>query len=106
MENKSVPKYTVSFGLSLAICSVVNALLVIAKEKSPALQAELKKLTGHHWISHSAIVILLFITLGWLLAQAKGRAGFPMTLNTLTKIIVAGIILSGLLITGFYLIAD
>jgi hypothetical protein len=106
MENKSVSRYTVSFGLSLAICSVVNALLVIVKEKSPALQAALKKLTGHHWISHSAIVILLFIALGWLLAQAKGRAGFPMNLNTLNKIIVAGIILSGLLITGFYLIAD
>jgi hypothetical protein len=106
MENKSLSKYTVSFGLSLVICSVVNALLVIAKEKSPALQAALKKLTGHHWITHSAIVILLFIALGWLLAKAKGGEGFPVTLNTLIKTIVAGIVISGLLITGFYLIAD
>jgi hypothetical protein len=106
MENQSLSKYTVSFGFSLAICSVVNALLVVAKEKSPALQAALKKLTGHHWISHSAIVIVLFLTLGWLLAQTKGGAGFPVTANTLIKTIVAGIIISGLLITGFYLIAD
>jgi hypothetical protein len=105
MENKFFSKYTISFGLSLVICSVINALLVIAKEKSPALQAALKKLTGHHWISHSVIVILLFIALGWLLAQAKGGEGFPVTLNTLTKILVAGIVLSGLLITAFYLIA-
>jgi hypothetical protein len=106
MENKSLSKYTVSFGLSLAICSVVNALLVMAKEKSPALQAALKKLTGHHWITHSAIVILLFIALGWLLAQANGGAGFSVTANTLIKTIVAGIIVSGLLIIGFYLVAD
>ena len=46
MENQPVSKYTVAFGLSLAWCSVLNALLVIVKEKNPAVQAAMKKLTG------------------------------------------------------------
>lgn len=106
MENKPISKYTVSFGLSLAICSLVNALLVIAKEKSPALQAGLKKVTGHHWITHSAIVILLFLVLGWFLAQIKGGRGFALSTGSLIKTIVAGIFMAGGLIIGFYLIAD
>jgi hypothetical protein len=106
MENKIVSKYTVSFGLSLAICSVVNALLVIAKEKSPALQTAMNKMTGHHWITHSAVIIVLFLALGFLLAQGKGDQGDSAAVNRLIKFITAGILLSGALIIGFYLIAD
>jgi len=50
MENTSVSKYTISFGLSLALTSVINALLVVAKEKIPAVMTGLQKLTGHHWV--------------------------------------------------------
>jgi hypothetical protein len=106
MENKTISKYTISFGLALAICSLINALLVIAKEKSPALQAGLKKITGHHWITHSTIVILLFILLGWLLAQTKGGRGFSLTAARLIKIITVGVFAAGGLIIGFYLLAD
>lgn len=105
MENQAVSKYTVSFGLSLAICSVVNALLVIAKEKSPPLQAAMKKMTGHHWITHSAVILLLFLALGFLLGQVKGGGGDSATVNRLIKFITAGIFLAGALIIGFYLIA-
>ena len=48
MENRAVSKYTTSFGLSLALTSVLNALLVVVKEKSPAVQAGMKSLTGHN----------------------------------------------------------
>jgi hypothetical protein len=106
MENKAVSKYTVSFGQSLAICSVVNALLVIAKEKSPALQAAMKKMTGHHWITQSAVIILLFLALGFLLGQVKGGRGDSAAVNRLIKFIATGIFLAGALIIGFYLIAD
>jgi hypothetical protein len=106
MENKAVSKYTVSFGVSLTICSVLNALLVIAKEKSPALQAAMKKMTGHHWITHSVAIIVLFVAIGFLLAQIKPGRGDSAAVNRLLKFITAGIFFSGALIIGFYLIAD
>ena len=106
MDNNTVSKYTVSFGLSLVASSVLNALLVIAKEKSPAIQETMQKITGHHWITHSAIVIIFFIFFGWLFAQAKGGRGFTMPVNRLIKIIITGILTAGALIIGFYLMAD
>jgi hypothetical protein len=106
MENAGVSKYTVSFGLSAALASVVNALLVVAKEKSPAVMAGLQKLTGHHWVSHSAIVLILFAVFGWLFAKANGGQGLKMTVNGLIGTIMAGVVTGGLIIIGFYLIGD
>ena len=107
MENKySISKYTVSFGLSLVISSVINALLVIVKEKSPVVQAEMKKLTGHHWVTHSVVVVVVFVVLGYLLALVRGGRGMTMTANTLIKTIVAGILVAGVMIVAFYLTAD
>ena len=106
MENKTVSKHTTSFGLALALCSVVNALLVVVKEKSSAVQAAMQKITGHHWITHSAGVVVLFILLGWLLTLANPGQGLKLTTNRLLGIIVAGVIAGGLIITGFYLFAD
>jgi len=106
MENFPVSKYTVSFGLSLAFCSVVNALLVVAKEKSPAVAAHLQKITGHHWVTHSAFVVLLFFLCGWLFTLPNGGQGLRLTAGRLPGIVVAGVLTGGLIIMGFYLIAD
>lgn len=104
-ENPPLSKYTSSFAVSLAVAGVVNALLVIAKEKSPAVMAGMKRLTGHHWITHSAIVIALFFLLGWLLAQT-GRDLLKLSVNSLVRILAGGVLLGGLIIVGFYLLAD
>ena len=106
MENTTLSKHTVSFGLALALCSVINALLVVVKEKSHAVTAELQKITGHQWVTHVAIVLILFAVLGWLLALANRDQGLKPAANRLTGIIVAGVVAGGLIITGFYLIAD
>ena len=86
MENNTVSKHTISFGLALAISSVINALLVIAKEKSTALQGEMRRLTGSHWMTHVAVVLILFVTVGFLCASIKGglwnhNAGQPLHPN-------------------------
>jgi uncharacterized membrane protein len=106
MENTGPSKYTVSFGLALAIASVVNALLVVAKEKSPAVMAGLQKLTGHHWVSHSAIVLILFAVLGWIFSKANGGRGIQITVNGLIRALVSGVAIGGLIILGFYLVGD
>ena len=104
-ENPALSKYTVAFGQSLAVAGVVNGLLVVAKEKSPAVMAGMKRLTGHHWITHSAIVIALFFLLGWILAQTN-RDGAKLPVNSLIRTLVGGVILGSLIIVGFYLLAD
>jgi len=106
MENTGISKYTASFGLSLALASVVNGLLVVAKEKSPAVQAGMQKLTGNHWVSHGVIVLAIFALFGWLFAQANGGRGIQLTANRLIGAFVTGIATGGLIILGFYLIGD
>jgi len=106
MENNTVSKPTLSFGVALAVCSVCNALLVIVKEKSPAVQSAMQKVTGHHWITHSAGVVVLFLLLGWLLALANHGRGLKLAAGRLLGIIVAGVGAGGAIIVGFYLFAD
>ena len=106
MVNTSVSKYTISFGLSGALASMINALLVVAKEKIPAVLAGLQKLTGHHWVSHSAIVLVLFALFGWLFARANNGRGIQISANRLIGTLMAGVVAGGLIIIGFYLIGD
>lgn len=106
MENNPVSKYTTSFGLSLALCSLINALLVVVKEKSPAVQAGLKRLTGHHWVTHAAIVMILFVVFGFWFARLNRGRGLTLPVPRLLQTILAGVFAAGLIIVGFYLLAD
>ena len=106
MENTAVSKYTISFGLSLALCSVLNALLVVTKEKSRTVTSALQRITGHQWVTHVIIFLVLFLFFGWLLARANRGQGPKLAVHRLTGIVLAGIVAGGLIITGFYLIAD
>jgi len=90
----------------LALASVVNGGLVVIKEKSPAVQAEMQKLTGHHWVTHSVIVIGLFVLCGLIFARANSGQGLKLTANRLLRTLVAGIATGALIIVGFYLFGD
>ena len=65
-----------------------------------------QKLTGHHWVSHSIIVLGLFAFFGWLFAQANRGQGIKITVKQLIGTLVAGAVVGGLIILGFYLIGD
>jgi len=106
MENTGVSKTTISFGLSVALTSVINAMLVVAKEKNQAVLAGMQKITGHQWVTHSAIILILFGFFGWLFARANGGQGVKMTVNGLIGTVVSGVVIGGLVIVGFYLVGD
>jgi hypothetical protein len=106
MENTAVSKHTISFGLSLASCAVLNALLVIAKERSKGLADWMQKTTGHQWITHVAIILSLFAILGWCLARTNGGQGPKMPVHRLTGIVLSGVIAGVLIVLGFYATAD
>jgi uncharacterized membrane protein len=105
MENNAVSKHTISFGLSLALCAVLNALLVIAKERSRAVADWMQKMTGHQWITHVAIILILFALFGWCLAGMNRGQGPKMSVNHLTRIVFSGVVAGVLIVLGFYAIA-
>ena len=96
-------KNAAAYGFSLAIACIVNALLVIAKESSPAVMAGMKRITGHHWITHSLIAVLLFVVLGCIFSRGKG---LNLSARTVTRMVATGAILGFLIIAGFYLAGD
>jgi predicted Co/Zn/Cd cation transporter (cation efflux family) len=105
MENSEIGKYTKSFGLSFAITSVFSALLVILKESSEkGVLALMAAVTGHHWVTHGLINLILFVVLGWALSRTNNGQGMRMGANGLVSCIVGAVIISGILISGFYLL--
>lgn len=105
-ENTGVSKYARSFGLSLALASVVNGLLVVAKEKSPAIQSAMQRLTGHHWVTHVVVVLAVYAGGGWLFARPNGGQGVRLTANSLIATLMSGVMAGALIIAGFYLLGD
>ncbi|MGD0812515.1 MAG: hypothetical protein ABSA83_02835 [Verrucomicrobiota bacterium] len=106
MENPAVSKHTISFGLALALCAVLNALLVIAKEKSKGVAEWMQKMTGNHWVTHVAIVLVVYLVLGFGLAGMNRGQGSKTTVHRLTGIVYLGVIAGVLIVLGFYLVAD
>jgi hypothetical protein len=102
----SISNSTYSFGWALAICSVLNAFLVVAKEKSPKLQSMMQSLGGHHWIAHSVIIVFLFAMVGLLFGGIAKNRGPNLSVNSLIKTIFAGVAVGVAIIVGFYLFAD
>ena len=97
--NDTLGKYTVSFGLALAITTLFSTLLVIVKELSDHTVLPLMKAaTGHHWVTHTVLDVILFVVLGLLLTKVQ------ISPQRLTRIIVGAAIVGSLIIAGFYLI--
>ena len=104
MNHSRLSNNSTAFGISLAVAGLVNALLVSVKEKSPKVLAFMKGLTGHHWITHCLVIILLFVILGWILTRTNGGEGIRVSAVSLTATVVGGVVLGALMIVGFYLI--
>ena len=105
-NDNGISKHTKSFGLSLALASVINGLLVVAKEKSPTVMAGMQKLTGHHWVTHAVVVLAVFSIFGWIFGMGNGGQGPKMTAGHLIWTMTAGVLAGGVIIMGFYLIGD
>lgn len=102
MENGVLSKSTAGFGLSLAVVSIFNGLLVIVKESYVPLMNWMKALTGHHWITHGVFDILLFFILGYLFSKSNLAQKFEA--DKMTNILIGSIVIGVVLIGGFNLI--
>ncbi len=104
METNGLGKYTVSFGLSLAITSVLSALLVIVKELSETtVMAWMKQVTIHHWVTHGLFDLIVFVALGFLLAGAGTSRWAESAPGKFICVLVSSVVVSALIIAGFYL---
>jgi hypothetical protein len=66
----------------------------------------MKKVTGHHWTTHSVIVIGLFLGLGALFGAAGRGRGMEMTANRLITTLLSAVAAATVMIVGFYLFID
>jgi hypothetical protein len=106
MENSNISRRSVAFGIALSVAGLVNSIIVVLKEKNAAVMNGLKSVLGHHWTTHSAIVLVLFLGLGVALGIGKGAGGSTVSAGRLIGIIGSSVVVAALVIVGFYLVAD
>lgn len=96
-----VGAFSAAFGLSYALTSVFSALLVVIKESSESVHHVLAVITGHHWVTHGLLDILLFVGLGLWLYSSRGDQ--HMAVDALIAIIVGSTLVSTLIIAGYFI---
>jgi uncharacterized membrane protein SirB2 len=101
MKNTPMEKYTAGFGLSLVVTSLLNVVILIIKEKNDSVMSAMKAALGHHWTTHGAIVIIVFIVLGFIFSGMKIETKFDS--GKMLKYIVWAVIISSVIIAGFFL---
>ena len=101
MGNAKMGRLGAGFGLSVIVTTLLNALIVVVKETNNHVMNVLKAWSGHHWVTHGAILIILFVILGIVFSTAN--VGERLSYGTIFKFIVWSVIISSIVIIGFYL---
>lgn len=89
-----------AFGVSYAITSILSALLVVLKEMNESVHDFLAAITGHHWVTHGALDIIVFVGLGLILSR---MGSVQMTGRMLIITVVGSTVVSGLIIAGYFI---
>jgi len=62
-------KQTIGYGIAAVVAILGNTALTWVKETNPAVNAFMKQLLYHHWITHGVAVLLVFLVLGFILSR-------------------------------------
>lgn len=101
-ETNSLSNSTVGFGLSFAIVSIFNGLLVIFKETNPSIMALMTSLTGNHWVTQGVLNICLFLILGLIFTKINLQKRFSA--KNMSDLTIVATVVGVILIAGFNLI--
>ncbi|MDO8585641.1 MAG: hypothetical protein Q7T82_01240 [Armatimonadota bacterium] len=101
-KGTEVRRSAAGFGLSLAATVFLSSLLVILKETTPWINGWMKAATGHHWITHAAIVLVSYALLGLLFS--KTGIARRLSARTLLFALAASLSVSCAAILAFYLL--
>lgn len=86
--------------MSYATTSILNAVLVVLKEGSEADHDRLAAVTGHHWVTHGLLDLIVFLVIGFVLS----RRNITMSGNALVTTIVGAAVVSGVILAGYFII--
>lgn len=104
MNGSQLSGRTVGFGLSVAITSILSTVLVLVKEThAQTVMTWMTNATTHHWITHGIIDVVLFVVIGLGLSKLNGGKGIEMKAGMLVALIVAALVASYAVTSGFYL---
>lgn len=102
-DTQELDPATAAFTLSAAITVLFNTVLTWIKEASEPFHDFLAALTGHHWITHGIIDIVVFIALGFVFMSTG--TGSRMSAGGLIGTLVVAVVLAGIGLAGFFLVA-
>lgn len=66
VDEKASEQTAAAFGLSAVVVIILNTVLAWIKDAYDPLNTFMAHLTGHHWITHGLVDVILFFLLGWL----------------------------------------
>lgn len=99
--NGHTPNNIIAFGYAFVVAALFNAILVVAKEEVEPMKAWMADISGHHWITHGVVVIVLFIAFGIYLREKAARA--RTSERGMAQWILWATVLSGAIIAAYYL---
>lgn len=93
--------YAAAFAVSAGIMSVLSSLLVVLKETNEdTVLAWMKAATGHHWVTHGLIDLILFVLIGLLISRSP--ADLENRPGTVVGSLVGGVVLGAAIVAGFF----
>ncbi len=102
-DTQALDQTTAAFALSAAITVLFNTLLTWIKELSEPFHDFMAALTGHHWITQGLVDVIVFIVLGYVFVRTGTAARMPAT--SLVNTLVAAVVIAGIGLAGFFLVA-
>ncbi len=102
MDNNLLNKSTIGYCLSFAITTIFSGLLVIIKESFEPLKQWMTVLTGHHWVTHGVLTLILFFVAGYIISKMELQSNFSAI--KLYQIVIWSTIIGSLLVGVFFLI--
>lgn len=87
--------------MAFAITAVISAVLVPIKELNSGVHQWMTALTGHHWVTHGMLELILFLLLALVLLPFAAR--IPST--TVVASVVGGLVIGAGIITTFFAFA-
>lgn len=102
-ETASADRLAAAFGWAAVVAIVFNTVLAFIKDAYDPLNNLMKAMTGHHWITHGLVDVIVFLGVGWLLL-ASGTPTLGLSNRAIIALIVAAVVAGGSLASWFFLV--
>jgi hypothetical protein len=102
VKEAAFSKASSAFALSAAVTVIFNTLLAWVKDAYDPLNTAMAHLTGHHWITHGLVDVIVFFALGGIFLSTGVAERFSP--NALTVCLVGAVILAGLGLAAWFVV--